>query len=974
MSACLVRLWFLLMLLCTTPTLAATCAAAGAPGAAPLGWQTYCWIDFSGYNAAQAESVSGQNYSILLNDGSTLTFNLKATAGLVSQATPTLSGAAVGNSSFLMIPGQPTLYTNVNGQVVDVTISQILITPPLGITAVTSYAVVAADAESTNNSEFVEFTTNGGNWVVLDQVAPITGSTYPAVTNTGTTFRSDGAGNTGNVGAYIVGSSNPTTVTAKLGSGGFQGAMFAVRFASISLNKKIIGTRLNPNDQFEYRITTTTSGALLAQGTTFGTGNGPFTAAVVSFASGLPITISESMAAGSVSTLANYNGRLSCLNPSGSTTTLPNNLTTTSYNFGALQFGDQVVCTFSNAPFPRVRIAKALRGSRLNTGDQFTVNLLNGTTITSPIIATATTTGTGATISTGVSPAVLVTPGAPLSFSEVASGTTVLANYNASLQCTNSYVGSTTVLPTSLLGSVSPTYGDDITCTITNAGLPRLSVSKTLIGNRLLTNDQFTVRIQAGATTVASATTTGAGATIANGVTPTILVAAGTSYTIDEVAANTTVVANYGPAMLCTNATVGSTTVLTGTLVPTVPTTITPTFGDNITCVIRNRPQPTILVSKVLGASRINNTDQFIVRIRSGVTTVTSAATTGTNQTIAGGNTGTVTVNSGTTYTIDEITLGTTTLSQYSSSLTCVNLKAGATTVLPTIVGGAVTPTSGDSIICTITNTPFPRLAIAKQLDSNRITNTDQFNVRIQNGATLIAGATTTGTGNTVSTGATALTQVVAGTNYAFSELASGTTNLANYASTMLCTNSNSTSPTLLPTTPGSSITPLLGDTITCIITNKAKNNIATVSVSKASSVISDPINGVTNPKRIPGAIVRYFITVSNTGLGAVDASTLVITDPLPANVSVFASTISGDPIQFIDGIPASGLTYSYASNVSYTNQPGGVGPFTYAPILDGAGYSSGVTGIRIAPTGTMSASSGAGNPSFTIQFLVRIN
>jgi Surface adhesin CshA non-repetitive domain 2 len=973
MKAYLASLWFLLMLFCTTSTLAATCAAAGAPGAAQPGWQTYCWIDFSGYNAAQAESATGQNYSVLLNDGSTLTFNLKSTTGLISKAAPTWSGAAVGNSSFLLIPGQPTLYTNINGQVVDVTISQILITPPSGTTAVTSYAVVAADAESTDGNEYLEFTTNGGNWVILDQVAPITGSTYPTVTNTGTTFRSDGAGNTGNVGAYIVGSSNPTTVTAKLGSGGLQGAMFAVRFASISLNKKIIGTRLDPNDQFDYRITTTTNGTVLAAGTTFGAGNGPFTAAVVSFASGLPITISESMATGSVSTLANYNGRLSCLNPSGSTTVLPNNLTTTSYNFGSLQFGDQVVCTFSNAPFPRVRIAKALKGSRLNAGDQFTVNLKNGTANGAPIIATATTTGAGPTVTTGISPAVLVTPGSPLSFSETASGTTVLANYNASLKCTNSYVGSATVLPTSLLGSVSPTYGDDITCTITNAGLPRLSVSKTLVGTRLLVNDQFTIRIQAGSTTVASATTTGTGASISNGSTPTILAVAGTSYTIDEVGANTTVVANYGPSMNCTNATVGSSTVLTGVFVPTVPSTITPTFGDEITCFLRNRPQPTILVSKALGASRINNTDQFTVRIRSGATTVSSATTTGNNQTVVGGNTGTVFVNSGTTYTIDETAPGTP-LSEYNSSLSCINLKLGATTVLPTTVGGTVTPVNGDSIICTITNTPLPRLAINKVLGSSRIADTDQFNVLIQNGATLIIGSTTTGTGSTVSAGSTALTPVVAGIPYTFSELASGTTNLANYTSSMACSNTNTISPTALPSTPGSTITPLLGDRIICTIINTAKKTAATLNVSKASSVISDPINGVTNPKRIPGAIVRYLITVGNAGLGTVDADSLIITDPLLANVNVFASTSSGDPIQFINGTPASGLTYSYASNVSYTNQPGGVGPFTYTPVLDGAGYSSGVTGIRIAPTGTMAASTGAGNPSFTIQFLVRIN
>jgi len=51
---------------------------------------------------------------------------------------------------------------------------------------------VAADGESSNQGESLAWTTNGANWVVLDQVPPITGNTYPTVTNTGTTFTETG--------------------------------------------------------------------------------------------------------------------------------------------------------------------------------------------------------------------------------------------------------------------------------------------------------------------------------------------------------------------------------------------------------------------------------------------------------------------------------------------------------------------------------------------------------------------------------------------------------------------------------------------------------------------------------------------------------------------------------------------------------------------------------------------------------------
>lgn len=53
----------------------------------------------------------------------------------------------------------------------------------------------------------------------------------------------------------------------------------------------------------------------------------------------------------------------------------------------------------------------------------------------------------------------------------------------------------------------------------------------------------------------------------------------------------------------------------------------------------------------------------------------------------------------------------------------------------------------------------------------------------------------------------------------------------------------------------------------------------ATLAVTKTSTVVSDPFNGATNPKRIPGAVVEYCVTVTNTG--AVDATTVAVTDIL---------------------------------------------------------------------------------------------
>jgi hypothetical protein len=111
---------------------------------------------------------------------------------------------------------------------------------------------------------------------------------------------------------------------------------------------------------------------------------------------------------------------------------------------------------------------------------------------------------------------------------------------------------------------------------------------------------------------------------------------------------------------------------------------------------------------------------------------------------------------------------------------------------------------------------------------------------------------------------------------------------------------------------------------------------------------------------------------VTNSGPGTIDAGTLVLTDPIPADSSLYVSTSSGNPVEFINGVPVSGLTYDYAAHVTYSST-GASGPWDYVPVPDANGFDSAVRAMRIAPAGVMNAASG-GNPSFRIQFRVRIN
>ena len=95
--------------------------------------------------------------------------------------------------------------------------------------------------------------------------------------------------------------------------------------------------------------------------------------------------------------------------------------------------------------------------------------------------------------------------------------------------------------------------------------------------------------------------------------------------------------------------------------------------------------------------------------------------------------------------------------------------------------------------------------------------------------------------------------------------------------------------------------------------------------VKKVSAVVSDPINGTANPKRIPGAVVRYTITVENYSETS-QATGVTVTDSLAAeiaagNFAFNAGTITnpaGTAGTFAsDIVTAPGITVPVATNAS---------------------------------------------------------
>lgn len=151
------------------------------------------------------------------------------------------------------------------------------------------------------------------------------------------------------------------------------------------------------------------------------------------------------------------------------------------------------------------------------------------------------------------------------------------------------------------------------------------------------------------------------------------------------------------------------------------------------------------------------------------------------------------------------------------------------------------------------------------------------------------------------------------------------------------------------------------------------------ITVVKSVVAYSDPVNAITNPKAIPGAEMLYTITMTNSGNGAVDNNTTVVTDPIPANTALYVSDINGansGPVRFTDGTPASGLTYTFTALNNMADDVdffGGATPaWGYVPVPASAdGCDPLVTNLRINPKGIFVGNATPPSPSFSLSFRV---
>ena len=102
----------------------------------------------------------------------------------------------------------------------------------------------------------------------------------------------------------------------------------------------------------------------------------------------------------------------------------------------------------------------------------------------------------------------------------------------------------------------------------------------------------------------------------------------------------------------------------------------------------------------------------------------------------------------------------------------------------------------------------------------------------------------------------------------------------------------------------------------------------ANLLVVKTHAVMTDPINGATRPKNIPGATVNYTTTLNNTG--GTSADNIAVIDPIPANTGFVVGSHSVVP----------------AGTMEYSNDSGAT--WVYTPVDSGDGTDPTVTHMRI--------------------------
>jgi uncharacterized repeat protein (TIGR01451 family) len=165
-------------------------------------------------------------------------------------------------------------------------------------------------------------------------------------------------------------------------------------------------------------------------------------------------------------------------------------------------------------------------------------------------------------------------------------------------------------------------------------------------------------------------------------------------------------------------------------------------------------------------------------------------------------------------------------------------------------------------------------------------------------------------------------------------------------------------------------ITDASGLTATAIV--KIAVTKAALSLRKSSSLYASTAS---SPFLLPQNEVIYAIEITNDGNQSADSGSVFLVDPLPPDVTFYnddidqggPDTFAGtNPVAFVDA--GSGLTFTYATDVGFSNQaaaPTSLAQCTYAPA---AGYDPAVRFLCINPKGALLPNGAKATVYFRVQ------
>ncbi|MDQ2701448.1 MAG: CshA/CshB family fibrillar adhesin-related protein [Pseudomonadota bacterium] len=1005
--ACLIALSLLAM-----PAMAAdvatNCGAATARGSnGPSDYATYCWVNFAGYNQADAADANGQLYTVTLLDGGSMTFRLRVTTSAAFAAgAPSWSGAPFGHTAFLNVPGNPVLYQTTDGTTTNITLSNITVIAGAG--GQVPYALVAADAESSNNDESLSFTTNGDPWTLLASMQNGSSLLFPGLAGVGTGTVTQ-TGVAGTVGAYAFATSgSPGTVSSVLDGGGLQGIAIGMKYlaADVRISKSHSGgfqaggtgaytlaVHNNGPDPYTTANTFTVTDTL-PTGLTYASASGigwncPAPAGQLltcttsaNLASGgdlNPITVNVNVAdtapasvdnTATVSVLDGYD-----YDPSNDTAIDPTPIAhpdlsgstkdVEDVDGGLAKPGDTLRYTIN------VVNSAAMAATNLRVTDTLVPNLGSLSVVSIPAGATDASAGNTLEI-TGIS----LPPGgtATIVFTAVISGSAaqddVIGNTATIRTAGNVVVGTAVADPVTVQLALPPASGNKYlylntgntltrarpaTASITFAGDACFNLAP-LAANLTLNSSSVTVRLRVRRSGGTQARTLRV--QLRKNATGTVI----SGWTATQ-SAN---VANYTNLDWTFNLNAGNTSYVASNYftlcVDSSSNTRSVQYSLNVTgdSYVRLNVATVINVNSVgIYSSAYGSTAQkssylqgehaFVRAVVSdpfGNSDITAATieiedAAGNTQLPVVGMTSVATTASTRTYEYDY--------------MVPTNPRIGGWTARVVAHEGSENEVEHEGVGGFAVD---GRVSLGKAWVSAIPGNAVDLT---------IAGGTSTTPGSSTPA-STIVATASAAASATLTLVESFTTGVAgDYTKGLACVRDKDAGALPLGGSGMSRTISMPNDSaVTCVFTNTRNLPLTIV---KTSSVHSDPVNGTSNPKAIPGAFVDYTLSILNPSSIAVDSDSIVVTDTLPPEVSLFVDDLGGPgtgPVVFLNGSPSSGLSFAI-SDIAFSSDGGAT--WTYAPAVGGDGTDTLVSAIRLNPKGVFNP----GNAAFQLRFRARI-